>query len=125
MAEVTGETDGLARVLRLTALVALVSCAAVVLVALLFFGPRAASLAAIGSAVGLLNLWAAAGALRRVPALFIGTSAPRLALVTAGAVGLLLALGTVAIWALVGLLVTHLAEVAAVLRYGLKQAARS
>ena len=79
----------------------------------------------MGSVVGLLNLWVAAGALRRAPALFIGTSAPRLALVTAAAVVLLIAVGPVAIWALVGLLVTQFAEMAAVLRYGLKQAARS
>src|ERR1017187_6981012 len=125
MAEATHEAHGPAMVLRLTALVALASCAAVVLVALVLFGPREAGLAAVGSVVGLLNLWVAAGALRRAPALFIGTSAPRLALVTAAAVVLLIAVGPVAIWALVGLLVTQFAEMAAVLRCGLKQAARS
>jgi hypothetical protein len=121
MAEATHEAHGPAMVLRLTALVALASCAAVVLVALVLFGPREAGLAAVGSVVGLLNLWVAAGALRKMPVLFIGTSVPRLALVTGVILVLVVALGPVAVWALLGLLVTQFAEVAAVLRYGLHE----
>jgi hypothetical protein len=121
MAEAVGEAAGLARVLRLTALVALASCAIVVVVALLFFGFRAAALAAAGSAVGLLNLWVAAGALRKVPVLFIGTSVPRLALVTGVLLVLVLLLGPVAVWALIGLLVTQVAEVGMMLRHGLHE----
>jgi hypothetical protein len=121
MAEAVGEADGLARVLRLTALVALVSCLIVVVAALLLFGLRAAALAAAGSAVGLLNLWVAAGALRKVPVLFIGTSVPRLALVTGVILVLVLALGPIAVWALVGLLVTQVAEVGMMLRHGLHE----
>jgi hypothetical protein len=121
MAEAVGEADGLAKVLRLTALVALASCAVVVLVAFVLFGLRAAALAAAGSVVGLLNLWVAAGALRKMPVLFIGTSVPRLALVTGVILVLVVALGPVAVWALLGLLVTQFAEVAAVLRYGLHE----
>lgn len=119
------EAEGLAAVLRLTLVVAAATCAAVVVAAFLTFGSLAAALAAGGSALGLLNLWVAAGALRRMPALFIGSSMPRLAVVTAALVVLVVVLGPVAVWALAGLLVTHLVEVAAVLRYGLKQVARS
>jgi hypothetical protein len=125
MAEAMREAEGLAGVMRLTALVALGSCAVVVVVAFLIGGPLAGSLAAGGSLVGVLNLWVAAGALRRVPALFIGTSAPRLLLITVVAAVLLVALGPIALWSLAGLLLTHLLEVAAVLRHGLKQVARS
>jgi len=118
------DAQGLAGALRVTALAALLSGAAITLLALVVVGPRAAGLAALGSGVGLVNLWVAAGALRRLPALFIGTSLPRLALVTVMVLVLGLLLGPIAIWALFGLLVTHLVEVGAVLRYGLRMAAK-
>lgn len=119
------EAEGLASVLRLTLVIAAATCAAVVLVAFLTFGHLAAALAAGGSALGLLNLWVAAGALRRMPALFVGSSLPRLAVVTAALLVLVVSLGPVAAWAIAGLLVTHLVEVAAVLRFGMKQMAGS
>ncbi len=116
----TGDAQGLAAAIRATWLAALASGGAVAVVGLVVVGPRAAALAAVGAGVGLINLCVAAGALRRMPALFVGSSLPRLAMVTVVILVLALVLGPIAAWALAGLLVTHLVEVAAVLRYGLR-----
>ncbi|HUY98496.1 MAG TPA: hypothetical protein VMW47_12930 [Verrucomicrobiae bacterium] len=120
----SADAPGLAGAMRVSALAALASGTLVVILGLLIAGPRGAGLAGLGAGLGLLNLWVAAGALRRLPALVIGTSLPRLAVVTVVVLGLGLVLGPIAVWALVGLLVTHLIEVGAVLRYGLRTMAR-
>ncbi len=120
----SGDPSGLVGPLRVTALAAGGAGAVICLVGLAVAGPTAAALAAGGAGLGLINLWVAAGALRRLPALFIGTSLPRLALVTVFVLVLGLTLGPIAIWALLGLLGAHLVEVGAVLRYGLRQVAK-
>ena len=92
--------------------------------ALLLGGGVAAAMAVLGAALGWLNLWTAAGALRKAPALFIGASLPRLAIVTVILVVLVAFVGERAIWAVVGLILMQLTEVALVLRLGLRMMAK-
>ncbi len=81
-------------------------------------------LALAGGLVGIGNLQLAVFALRHSPVAFLGSSLPRLAVITVAMATLVVLLGPVGIWALLGLLVTHLAQVGAVLRMGARMSAR-
>ncbi len=116
--------DDLARSLRGLWRLAAAASLVVAGVALIAGGPVAATLALVGGLLGVANLLLAAGALRRAPAVFIGSSLPRLLVVTVAVVALIEVLGPVGIWALAGLLVAHLIQVGAVVRFGTKMAPR-
>jgi len=112
--------DDLSRALRGQWRLAVAAAVAVAVVALLVGGPEAAGLAVLGGLLGVANLLLAAGALRRAPAAFIGSSLPRLLVVTVAVVVLVELLGPVGMWALAGLLVAHVVQVAALVRFGTK-----
>jgi hypothetical protein len=73
---------------------------------------------------GWLGAGLAAFALDRAPMAFLGSSLPRLALITLVLAVLVLVLGPVGVWGLVGLLGTHLAQVGAVLNAAWRAARR-
>jgi hypothetical protein len=105
----------------------LAAVAAVVVVAAAGFvvaGPVGGGLAAAGGLVGVGNLQLAVFALKRSPIAFLGSSLPRLAVITVAMAALVVVLGPIGVWALLGLLVTHLAQVGAVLRLGVRMSTR-
>ncbi|MGH7611959.1 MAG: hypothetical protein ACREN4_08065 [Candidatus Dormibacteria bacterium] len=96
----------------------------VVVVGFVIAGLTGAALGLGGSLLGIGNLRLAAYSLRRAPIAFLGSSLPRLAVITALLVALVFWMGPVGVWGLLGLLATHLAQVGAVVRSGLKATAR-
>ncbi|MDA8331855.1 MAG: hypothetical protein M0027_11775 [Candidatus Dormibacteraeota bacterium] len=105
----------------------LAAVTAVVVVAAAGFvvaGPVGGGLAAAGGLVGVGNLQLAVFALKRSPIAFLGSSLPRLAVITVAMAALVVVLGPIGVWALLGLLVTHLAQVGAVLRLGVRMSTR-
>ncbi len=102
-----------------TALWAALGAGAVVaVVGFIVAGPLGLGLAAGGALIGLGNLQLAVYAMRRSPVAFLGSSLPRLAVITVVLALLVALLGPVGVWGLLGLLATHLAQVGAVLRLG-------
>ncbi|MHB1525273.1 MAG: hypothetical protein ACYCZN_03150 [Candidatus Dormibacteria bacterium] len=92
----------------------------VVLAGLLIAGPEGAGLALGGGLLGIANLQLAVFAMRRSPVAFLGSSLPRLAVITAAMAALVFWLGPIGVWGLLGLLATHLAQVGAILRLGMR-----
>lgn len=99
---------------------ALVAAAVVVVVGFFVAGPEGAVLALGGGLLGLLNLQLAVFALRHSPVAFLGSSLPRLAVITVALVLLVALLGPIGIWGLLGLLATHLAQVGTAIRIGVR-----
>jgi hypothetical protein len=96
----------------------------VVLAGLLIGGLEGAGLALGGGLLGIANLQLAVFAMRRSPVAFLGSSLPRLAVITMIMAALVVVLGPIGVWALLGLLVTHLAQVGAILRLGIRLSAK-
>ncbi|MGA7361399.1 MAG: hypothetical protein WCB86_08745 [Candidatus Dormiibacterota bacterium] len=118
------EADELAGAVRSAWIAAVGAVIVVVAVAFLIAGIEGAGLALGGGLLGVANLRFAAFALGRAPIAFLGSSLPRLALITVVLVVLVMALGPIGVWGLVGLLATHLAQVGAMLRVGIKAASK-
>jgi hypothetical protein len=116
--------DDLSGAIRSAWIAAIATTVVVALVAYLVAGWLGAGLALGGGAVGIGNLRLAAFALDRAPMAFLGSSLPRLALITLVLAVLVLVLGPVGVWGLVGLLGTHLAQVGAVLNAAWRAARR-
>ncbi|HVD03655.1 MAG TPA: hypothetical protein VNF75_05915 [Candidatus Dormibacteraeota bacterium] len=116
--------DEMAGAVRSAWLAAAAAVVVVVVAGLLIAGLEGAGLALAGGLVGIGNLQLAVFALKRSPIAFLGSSLPRLAVITVGLAALVVALGPIGIWALLGLLVTHLAQVGAVLRLGMRMSSR-
>ncbi|MGH7691582.1 MAG: hypothetical protein ACREOA_02595, partial [Candidatus Dormibacteria bacterium] len=118
------DADELAGAIRSAWVAAIGAAVAVVVVAYLIAGAEGAGLALGGGILGVANLRFAAFALGRAPVAFLGSSLPRLALITGLLVALVLVLGPVGVWGLLGLLATHLAQVGAMVRFGIRAAAK-
>ena len=118
------KADELAGAVRSAWLAALAAVVVVAVVGFLVAGLVGGGLALAGGLVGIGNLQLAVFALRHSPVAFLGSSLPRLAVITVAMATLVVLLGPVGIWALLGLLVTHLAQVGAVLRMGARMSAR-
>ncbi|MHB1639562.1 MAG: hypothetical protein ACYCUD_06960 [Candidatus Dormibacteria bacterium] len=116
--------DEMAGAVRSAWLAALAAVVVVAVAGFLVAGPVGLGLATAGGLVGIGNLQLAVFALKRSPVAFLGSSLPRLALITAAMAALVLLLGPIGIWALLGLLVTHLAQVGAILRLGVRMSSR-
>ncbi len=117
-------SEDLAAAVRSAWIVAAVGTVVVALVAFLVAGWLGAGLALAGGLLGVGNMRLAAFALNRAPIAFLGSSLPRLAAITLALVLLVWFLGPVGVWGLVGLLVTHLAQVGAVVSVGWRAATR-
>lgn len=121
MTDTGSELAGAAR----SALLAALAAGALVAAAGFFVaGPLGLGLAVGGAAVGLGNLQLAVFAMRRSPVAFLGSSLPRLAAITVVMAVLVVLLGPIGVWGLLGLLATHLAQVGAVLRLGIRLSQR-
>jgi hypothetical protein len=118
------DADELAGAVRSAWIAAIAAALAVVVVAYLIAGAEGAGLALGGGALGVGNLRLAAFALSRAPIAFLGSSLPRLAAITVVLVVLVMVLGPVGVWGLLGLLATHLAQVGAMVRFGIKASSR-
>jgi hypothetical protein len=118
------EADELAGAVRSAWIAAIGAAVVVVAVAFLIAGVEGAGLALAGGILGVANLRFAAFALGRAPIAFLSSSLPRLALITVLLVVLVEVLGPVGIWGLLGLLATHLAQVGAMVRFGIKATSR-
>lgn len=118
------EADELAGAVRSAWIAAIAAAIAVVVVAYFIAGGEGAGLALAGGVLGVANLRFAAFALGRAPIAFLGSSLPRLALITVVLVVLVEVLGPVGVWGLLGLLATHLAQVGAMVRFGIRAASR-
>jgi len=116
------EADELAGAVRSAWIAAIGAVIVVVVVAYLVAGIEGAGLALGGGVLGVANLRFAAFALARAPIAFLGSSLPRLALITVVLVVLVMVLGPVGAWGLGGLLATHLAQVGAMV--GIKAASK-
>jgi multisubunit Na+/H+ antiporter MnhB subunit len=118
------DAQEMAGAIRSAWIAAIVAAIAVVVIAFVVAGLEGAGLALAGGAVGVGNLRLAAFALDRAPIAFLASSLPRLAVITAVLVVLVALLGPIGVWALMGLLATHVAQVGAVVRVGLRSAAK-
>ena len=118
------EADELAGAVRSTWIAAIGATLLAVVVAYLVAGIEGAGLALAGGGLGVANLRLAAFALGLAPIAFLSSSLPRLAAITVVLVVLVMVLGPVGVWGLLGLLATHLAQVGAMVRFGIKQAAK-
>jgi hypothetical protein len=118
------EADELAGAVRSAWIAAVAAAVVVVIAAYLIAGLEGAGLALAGGILGVANLRLAAFALGRAPIAFLGSSLPRLAAITVVLAVLVLTLGPVGVWGLLGLLATHLAQVGAMVRVGIKAAAK-
>ncbi len=116
--------DEMAGAVRSAWLWALAAVVVVAVVGLVVAGLVGGGLALAGGLVGIGNLQLAVFALKHSPVAFLGSSLPRLAVITVAMAALVVLLGPVGIWALLGLLVTHLAQVGAVLRLGVRMSTR-
>lgn len=96
----------------------------VVIVGFLVAGAAGAGLALGGGLLGIANLQLAVFAMRRSPVAFLASSLPRLAVITMAMAALVVLLGPIGVWALLGLLATHLAQVGAILRLGMRLSAK-
>ncbi|MGH7641556.1 MAG: hypothetical protein ACRENX_00810 [Candidatus Dormibacteria bacterium] len=118
------EADELAGAVRAAWLAAIAAVVVAVVVAFLVAGIEGGGLALGGGVLGIANLRFAAFALGRAPIAFLGSSLPRLALITVVLVVLVEVLGPVGVWGLLGLLATHLAQVGAMVRFGIRAATK-
>ncbi|MGC2191752.1 MAG: hypothetical protein WA751_05410 [Candidatus Dormiibacterota bacterium] len=118
------EADELAGAVRSAWIAAIGAAIVAVAVAFVVAGVEGAGLALAGGVIGVANLRFAAFALGRAPIAFLGSSLPRLALITVALVLLVEFLGPIGVWGLLGLLATHLAQVGAMVRFGIKAAAK-
>ncbi len=118
------DADELAGAVRSAWIAAVGAVILVVAAAYLIAGVEGAGLALAGGVLGVANLRFAAFALGRAPIAFLGSSLPRLAVITAALVLLVMVLGPVGVWGLLGLLATHLAQVGAMVRFGIRAAAK-
>jgi len=118
------EADELAGAVRSAWIAAIAAVVVVVAVAFVIAGVEGSGLALGGGVLGVANLRFAAFALGRAPIAFLGSSLPRLALITVVLVVLVEVLGPIGVWGLLGLLATHLAQVGAMVRFGIKAAAK-
>jgi peptidoglycan biosynthesis protein MviN/MurJ (putative lipid II flippase) len=118
------EADELAGAVRSAWIAAIGAAVAVVVAAFFIAGLEGAGLALAGGVVGVVNLRFAAFALGRAPIAFLGSSLPRLVLITVALVVLVEVLGPVGVWGLLGLLATHLAQVGAMVRFGIRAASK-
>ncbi|MGC1184566.1 MAG: hypothetical protein WBA31_05355 [Candidatus Dormiibacterota bacterium] len=113
------DADQLAGAVRSAWIAAVGAAIVVVGLAYLIGGPEGAGLALAGGILGVANLRFAAFALGRAPIAFLSSSLPRLVVITVLLVVLVELLGPVGIWGLLGLLATHLAQVGAMVRFGI------
>jgi len=118
------DAEQMAGAVRTAWLAALAGVVVVVLAGLLIGGLEGAGLALGGGLLGIANLQLAVFAMRRSPVAFLGSSLPRLAVITMIMAALVVVLGPIGVWALLGLLVTHLAQVGAILRLGIRLSAK-
>lgn len=118
------DADELAGAIRSAWIAAIGAAVVVVAVAYLVAGVEASGLALAGGVLGVANLRLAAFALGRAPVAFLGSSLPRLAAITVVLVVLVTVLGPIGVWGLLGLLATHLAQVGAMVRFGIRLAAK-
>ncbi|HEY6538251.1 MAG TPA: hypothetical protein VI138_04315 [Candidatus Dormibacteraeota bacterium] len=118
------QADELAGAVRSAWIAAIGAAVVVVAVAYVIAGPVGSGLALAGGVLGVANLRLAAFALGRAPIAFLGSSLPRLALITVLLVVLVEVLGPIGVWGLLGLLATHLAQVGAMVRFGIKAASK-
>ncbi len=116
--------EEVASAIRASWVAAALAAGVVVVVAFFIGGLLGAGLALGGGALGVGNLRLAALGLRVAPAAFLGSSLPRLAAITLVLAVLVMVLGPVGVWGLLGLLATHLAQVGATVRVGLRAAAK-
>jgi hypothetical protein len=116
--------DELAGAIRSTWLSASAAVVLVVIAGFVIAGPLGAGLALGGGLLGVGNLQLAAFAMRRSPVAFLGSSLPRLAVITVLLAALVALLGPVGVWGLLGLLATHLAQVGAMIRLGMRLSAK-
>ncbi|MGA9775176.1 MAG: hypothetical protein WBU92_04570 [Candidatus Dormiibacterota bacterium] len=116
--------EDLAGAARSALLAALAASAVVAVAGFVVAGPLGLGLALGGALIGLGNLQLAVYAMRRSPIAFLGSSLPRLAVITVLLAVLVSVLGPVGVWGLLGLLATHLAQVGAVLRIGARLSQR-
>ncbi len=114
------DAERLAGAVRTAWMAALAGVVVVVIAGLLVGGAEGAGLALGGGLLGIANLQLAVFAMRRSPVAFLGSSLPRLAVITMVMAALVVVLGPIGVWAMLGLLVTHLAQVGAILRLGMR-----
>lgn len=117
-------TDELAAAIRSSWIAAVAITLVVAAAGVAISGWLGGALALGGGALGVGNMRLAAFALQRAPIAFLGSSLPRLAVITAVMVALVFLLGPVGAWGLGGLLATHIAQVGAVLGVGWRSASR-
>ncbi|MGH7640828.1 MAG: hypothetical protein ACREN7_05035 [Candidatus Dormibacteria bacterium] len=114
----------LAAAVRTAYAAAVVAVLVVALAGYLVAGPKGLGLALGGGAVGMANLRFAAFALTRAPIAFLGSSLPRLLVITVLLLVVVLLLGPVSIWGVLGLLATYLAEVGIAVRAVIRSTAK-
>jgi hypothetical protein len=118
------KADELAGAVRSAWLSAAAAVVVVVIAGFLIAGPLGAVLALGGGLLGIGNLQLAVAAMRHSPIAFLGSSLPRLAVITVALAALVALLGPVGVWGLLGLLATHLAQVGAIVRLGMRLSAK-